>query len=64
MSGATRDTWDDDRAAFVVRDGNYVSARWPRDVHTFARLFASVLFEQRRAGKQSDVTRAARIEDC
>jgi hypothetical protein len=46
MSGATRDTWDDDRAAFVVRDGNYVSARWPRDVHTFARLFASALFEQ------------------
>ena len=22
----TQDTWDDDRAAFVVRDGNYVSA--------------------------------------
>ena len=47
MSGATRDTWDDDRAAFVVRDGNYVSARWPRDVHTFARLFASVLLTLR-----------------
>jgi hypothetical protein len=27
----------------VVRDGNYVSARWPGDVHTFARTFAEVL---------------------
>jgi putative intracellular protease/amidase len=47
VSGMTRDTWDDDRAAFVVREGNYVSARWPGDAHTFARLFASVLTEHR-----------------
>jgi putative intracellular protease/amidase len=40
-----RDTWDDDRAAFVVRDGDYVSARWPGDAHTFARRFAEVLAE-------------------
>ena len=33
----------DSRPAFVVRDGNYVSARWPGDVHTFARTFAEVL---------------------
>jgi len=45
MSGMARDTWDDDRAAFVVRDGNYVSARWPGDAHTFARQFAAVLSE-------------------
>ncbi len=45
-SGMTRDTWDDDRAAFVVRDGNYVSARWPGDAHTFARKFAAVLAER------------------
>ena len=45
VSGTSRDTWDDDRAAFVVRDGNYVSARWPGDAHTFARLFANVLAE-------------------
>ncbi len=38
-----RDTFDDDRPAFVVRDGNYVSARWPGDVHTFARAFAELL---------------------
>ena len=41
--GMARDTVDDDRAAFVVRDGNYVSARWPGDAHTFAKTFAAVL---------------------
>jgi putative intracellular protease/amidase len=46
-SGMARDTWDDDRAAFVVRDGNYVSARWPGDAHTFAGVFASVMTEHR-----------------
>ena len=45
-SGMTRDSWDDDRPAFVVRDGNYVSARWPGDVHAFARTFAAVLAER------------------
>ena len=49
--GLTRDRWDDDRAAFVVRDGDYVSARWPGDAHAFARQFAGVLSEPRtRAG--------------
>jgi putative intracellular protease/amidase len=42
-SGRSRDTPDDDRPAFVVRDGNYVSARWPGDVHTFARTLGSLL---------------------
>ena len=41
--GLTRDTFDDDRPAFVVRDGNYVSARWPGDAYTFAKTFAAVL---------------------
>jgi putative intracellular protease/amidase len=41
--GMVRDTFDDDRPAFVVRDGNYVSARWPGDVHTFAKTFAGLL---------------------
>jgi hypothetical protein len=27
----------------VVRDENYVSARWPGDTHSFARTFAEVL---------------------
>jgi putative intracellular protease/amidase len=44
-TGLVRDTWDDDRPAFVVRDRNYISARWPGDVHTFARQFAAVLSE-------------------
>ena len=41
--GLSRDSFDDDRPAFVVRDGNYVSARWPGDAYTFARTFASLL---------------------
>jgi putative intracellular protease/amidase len=44
-SGRSRDTLTDERPAFVVRDGSYVSARWPGDVHTFARTFAAVLAE-------------------
>lgn len=42
-SGRHRDTPDDAAPGFVVRDGAYVSARWPGDVHTFARTFAEVL---------------------
>jgi putative intracellular protease/amidase len=45
-SGMARDTFDDARPAFVVRDGNYVSARWPGDAHTFAKTFAAVLAER------------------
>jgi putative intracellular protease/amidase len=44
-SGLARDTDQDSRPAFVVRDGAYVSARWPGDTHTFARTFAEVLEE-------------------
>ncbi|MGB6397676.1 MAG: type 1 glutamine amidotransferase domain-containing protein [Bradyrhizobium sp.] len=42
-SGLVRDTMDDATPAFVVRDRNYVSARWPGDVHTFAKTFAGML---------------------
>src|SRR5665213_1195090 len=42
-SGLHRDSTDEARPAFVVRDRNYVSARWPGDVHTFARTFADML---------------------
>ena len=42
-SGRARDTPTDARPAWVVRDGDYVSARWPGDVHTFASTFAAVL---------------------
>ena len=42
-SGLARDTQDNSVPAFVVRDRNYVSARWPGDVHTFAKMFAGML---------------------
>jgi putative intracellular protease/amidase len=42
-SGLARDTSNDSRPAFVVRDRNYVSARWPGDAHTFAKTFATML---------------------
>jgi putative intracellular protease/amidase len=44
-SGLQRDSIDDARPAFVVRDRNYVSARWPGDAHTFAKTFAGMLSE-------------------
>jgi putative intracellular protease/amidase len=44
-SGLQRDTIDDARPAFVVRDRNYISARWPGDAHTFAKAFAAMLIE-------------------
>jgi putative intracellular protease/amidase len=42
-SGRTRDRVGDERPAWVVEDGNYVSARWPGDARTFARRFAALL---------------------
>jgi putative intracellular protease/amidase len=42
-SGLQRDSMDDARPAFVVQDRNYVSARWPGDVHTFSMAFARLL---------------------
>ncbi|SER83391.1 type 1 glutamine amidotransferase domain-containing protein [Lentzea albida] len=38
-----RGTATDDAPAFVVRDENYVSARWPGDAYLFARTFAGLL---------------------
>jgi putative intracellular protease/amidase len=42
-SGMARDTATDSRPAFVVDDGNYVSARWPGDTHTFAAVLSRKL---------------------
>jgi putative intracellular protease/amidase len=53
-SGLYRDSSSDRRPAFVVRDGRYVSARWPGDVHSFAAAFADVLAE---AGNAEQSTR-------
>lgn len=38
-----RGTATDDSPAFVVQDGNYISARWPGDAYLFARRFAELL---------------------
>jgi putative intracellular protease/amidase len=38
-----RGTATDDTPAFVVEDGNYVSARWPGDSYLFGRRFAALL---------------------
>ncbi len=48
-SGLFRDSRHDTRPAWVVRDGRYVSARWPGDAHCFANTFAGVLAESRAA---------------
>ncbi|HEX9470589.1 MAG TPA: type 1 glutamine amidotransferase domain-containing protein [Bradyrhizobium sp.] len=42
-SGLVRDSLDDATPAFVIRDRNYVSARWPGDAHTLAKIFAGIL---------------------
>lgn len=42
-SGTVRDSESDLSAGFVVRDGRYISARWPGDAHAFAHAFASLL---------------------
>ena len=42
-SGLARDSMADETPAFVVRDRNYVSARWPGDIHTFAKMFSAML---------------------
>ena len=45
-----RDSEKDLSAGFTVRDGNYLSARWPGDAHAFARAFVQMLEES--AGEQ------------
>lgn len=44
-SGLARDRLDNARPAWVVRDGNYLSARWPGDVHTFAQRLVELIGE-------------------
>jgi putative intracellular protease/amidase len=40
-----RGTSSDDTHAFVVRDGSYLSARWPGDAYLFARRYLDLLRE-------------------
>jgi hypothetical protein len=38
-----RGTADDDRAAFIVQDGRYLSARWPGDAYAFGQRLMQML---------------------
>jgi putative intracellular protease/amidase len=40
---SARGTDTDDAPAFIVEDGNYVSARWPGDAYLFAKRFRALL---------------------
>jgi len=42
-NGLTRDTLENQKCAFVVQDGNYISARWPGDIHALAQTFIGLL---------------------
>ncbi len=53
---SARGTAADDRPAFVVRDRNYVSARWPGDAYLFGRAFRDLL-ESRSLSRTDRVTR-------
>ncbi|MBI3438851.1 MAG: DJ-1/PfpI family protein [Proteobacteria bacterium] len=42
-SGLVRDSVGDDTPAWVVRDGNLITARWPGDAHAFAAQFEDLI---------------------
>jgi putative intracellular protease/amidase len=56
---SARGTATDDRPAFVVRDRNYVSARWPGDAYLFGRRFCDLL--QPGPGRSTDLSRTDRV---
>jgi putative intracellular protease/amidase len=53
VSFGRRGTDRDDRGAFCVTDGRYVSARWPGDAYLFARRFLTLLGTSPREGARS-----------
>jgi putative intracellular protease/amidase len=50
---ARRDSPDRLDRGFTVRDGNYLSARWPGDCHRFGAEFAALVRERERTGVSS-----------
>ena len=42
-SGLVRDSENNDKPAWVVQDGNYLSGRWPGDVHTLSKRFVELV---------------------
>jgi protease I len=49
-----RDSPGNLKVGFTVRDGNYLSARWPGDAHRFASEFASMLELSRSPSRQGN----------
>ena len=49
-AGIFRDKSNNSKAAWVIEDGNYLSARWPGDVHTLAKKFVEKLNKQQLIG--------------
>ncbi len=60
-SGLSRDSADDDTSAWVVQDGNYISARWPGDAHTFAARFDNVIRGNRNLAREERGTPEAEV---
>ncbi len=56
-TGLFRDKPSSDRAAFVVKDDSYISARWAGDAHTVARDFIELLSSHHEAGKFAKTSR-------
>ncbi len=54
--GRHRDRLDNAQPAHLVVDGNFVSARWPGDAHTFAQRFALVLQQTRQVPGENPPT--------
>ena len=55
---SARGTATDDSPAFVVEDGNYLSARWPGDAYLFGRRFCDLL--KPGSEEQKDLARTSR----
>jgi putative intracellular protease/amidase len=60
LSLLRRGTETDDSAAFVVRDGRYLSARWPGDAFLLARELMGLL-ENRHNSRENDLQNVVKI---
>ncbi|MDA8405093.1 MAG: DJ-1/PfpI family protein [Desulfobacteraceae bacterium] len=61
-SGMFRDRANDTRPAWVVQDGNYISARWPGDVHAFAQRFVDLLNDPVHGGHSAQTLRNTSVD--
>ncbi len=58
-----RDSEAAPQRGFVLRDGNYVSARWPGDCHHFSQTFVQLLAERAANGSGGPSTRATSVAE-